>query len=85
VVVQVRLPGGKAVAMGMVVDGVEEVLNIAESEIEETPDFGAQLDTDYILGMAKIKGSVKALLDIDKVIAADTLLTAQGAAAATTP
>lgn len=82
VVVQVKLPDGKAVSMGMVVDGVEEVLNIAESEIEETPDFGAQLDTDYILGMAKIKGAVKALLDIDKVIAADAAMATHGAAEA---
>ncbi len=77
IVVQVTLPDGKSTAMGMVVDGVEEVLNIAESEIEETPDFGAQLDTDYILGMAKIKGSVKALLDIDKVIASDAAIAVQ--------
>jgi len=77
VVVQVQLPDGKSTAMGLVVDGVEEVLNIAESEVEETPDFGAQLDTDYILGMAKIKGAVKALLDIDKVIAADAVTATQ--------
>ena len=82
VVVQVRLPDGKMTQMGLIVDGVEEVLNIAESEIEETPDFGAQLDTDYILGMAKIKGAVKALLDIDKVIAADAAMATRGAAEA---
>jgi purine-binding chemotaxis protein CheW len=87
VVVQVKLPGGKTVSMGMVVDGVEEVLNIAEADIEETPDFGAQLDTDYILGMAKIKGSVKALLDIDKVIAAEAvqILTSAQLATRTSP
>lgn len=70
VVVQVRLPDGKATQMGLIVDGVEEVVNIAAGEIEETPDFGAQLSTDYIIGMAKIKGAVKTLLDIDAVISA---------------
>ncbi len=80
VVVQVKLPDGKTTAMGMVVDGVEEVLNIAESEIEETPDFGAQVDTHYILGMAKIKGAVKALLDIDKVIVTDAAIASQDTA-----
>jgi len=54
--------------MGVVVDSVSDVLHIGTSDIEDTPDFGVQLDTDYILGMAKISGGVKILLDIDKVI-----------------
>jgi len=73
IVVQVKLPDGKATQMGLVVDGVEEVTNIAEADIEETPDFGGQVATDYIVGMAKIKGMVKTLLDIDGVIGAETL------------
>ena len=56
------------VLIGIVVDAVSEVLNIKEDEIEETPTFGAKLDTDYILGMAKMEGGVKILLDIDKVL-----------------
>jgi purine-binding chemotaxis protein CheW len=73
VVVQVKLPDGKATQMGLVVDGVEEVVNIAAADIEETPDFGAKVATDYLVGMAKIKGAVKALLDIDRVLAGDDL------------
>jgi purine-binding chemotaxis protein CheW len=52
---------------------VEEVANIAASDIEQTPDFGVQIETAYILGMAKIKGVVKALLDIDRVLAAQSV------------
>src|SRR5664279_3298203 len=73
VVVQVKNPAGQATSMGLVVDAVEEVAQLAASDIEETPDFGAQVDTEYILGMAKIKGAVKALLDIDRVIGGDTV------------
>jgi len=73
VVAQVRLPDGKATQMGLVVDGVEEVINLADADIEETPDFGGQICTDYILGIAKVKGAVKALLDIDGVVGADLL------------
>jgi purine-binding chemotaxis protein CheW len=69
IVAQVKLPDGKLTQMGLIVDGVEEVLNIAGADIEETPDFGAQIDTNYILGMAKVKGVVKTLLDIDRVTA----------------
>ncbi len=73
VVVQVKLPDGKITPMGMVVDGVEEVINIGAAEIEETPDFGGQICTDYIIGIAKVRGAVKALLDIDSVVGAGTL------------
>jgi purine-binding chemotaxis protein CheW len=72
IVVQVKLPDGKVTQMGLVVDGVEEVANIAAAEIEETPNFGGQISTDYILGMAKVKGAVKTLLDIDGVVGAET-------------
>ncbi|RKY75071.1 chemotaxis protein CheW [candidate division KSB1 bacterium] len=58
------------VLMGIVVDSVSEVLNIKGEEIEDTPSFGAKLNTEYILGMAKIEGGVKILLDIDRVLAA---------------
>ena len=73
VVVQVELESGEKTQMGMVVDAVEEVVNIAAADIEEAPNFGSQLQSDYILAMAKIKGKVKSLLNIDKVVAADAL------------
>jgi purine-binding chemotaxis protein CheW len=56
------------VQIGIVVDAVSEVLNVNAEDIEETPTFGAKLNTDYILGMAKMEGGVKILLDIDQVL-----------------
>jgi purine-binding chemotaxis protein CheW len=50
------------------VDSVSEVLNIKGEDIEDTPTFGTRLNTDYILGMAKMDGGVKILLDIDRVL-----------------
>jgi purine-binding chemotaxis protein CheW len=73
VVMQVKLPDGKVTAMGMVVDGVEEVINFNAADLEETPEFGGQIAVDYILGMAKVKGAVKVLLDIDRVVGATAL------------
>jgi purine-binding chemotaxis protein CheW len=58
----------RTVQIGAVVDSVSEVLNIGGNDIEETPSFGTKLDTEYILGMAKMEGGVKILLDIDKVL-----------------
>ncbi|MFH2091956.1 MAG: chemotaxis protein CheW [Pseudomonadota bacterium] len=56
------------VLIGIVVDAVSEVLNIQEEDIEQTPAFGTKLNTEYILGMAKMGGGVKILLNIDKVL-----------------
>jgi purine-binding chemotaxis protein CheW len=73
IVVQVKLPDGKATPMGLVVDGVEEVVNLATADIEETPDFGGAISTNYIIGMAKIKDAVKTLLNIDRVLGAEAV------------
>ena len=73
IVVQVKLPDGKSVQMGLIVDGVEEVINLTAGDIEETPDFGGSISTQYILGMAKVKGVVKTLLDIDQVMDSEAL------------
>lgn len=68
IVVQAHVVNGDVIPVGLIVDCVEEVLNVAAAEIEATPDFGNELSTENILGMAKYKGSVKTLLDIEKVI-----------------
>ena len=67
IVVETKRQGG-SVLIGVVVDSVSEVLNIKANDIEETPAFGAQMDTNYILGMAKTSGGVKILLNIDRVL-----------------
>ena len=72
--------GGQKVMIGILVDSVSEVLNIKAGDIEDTPDFGSHLNTDYILGMAKMTGGVKILLNIDKVLSSDEVLTLSAAA-----
>ena len=62
------------VMLGVIVDAVSEVLNIAAAEIDETPDFGGQVVTDYMLGLAKVKNTVKILLDLDCVLGAEGAL-----------
>ncbi len=69
---------GRTILMGIVVDSVSEVLNIKAADIEATPSFGTKLDTEYILGMAKAGGSIKILLDIDKILSATELQAADG-------
>jgi purine-binding chemotaxis protein CheW len=64
---------GRTFSTGITVDRVQEVLDITESSIENAPQFGASVDTSFILGMAKIADSVKILLDIDKILAGTEL------------
>jgi purine-binding chemotaxis protein CheW len=70
VVVEIKGESG-TMLIGVVVDSVSEVLNIKGDDIEETPTFGTRLNTDYILGMAKMGKGVKILLDIDRVLKDD--------------
>jgi purine-binding chemotaxis protein CheW len=73
-IIVVEIRGAKrTILMGVVVDSVSEVLNVKETDIEDTPSFGTQLDTAFILGMAKMGGSVKILLDIDRIFRSDEL------------
>lgn len=60
--------GNRKFSTGIVVDRVQEVLDIAGEHIEEAPQFGSSVNTEFILGMGKIGESVKILLDIDKVL-----------------
>jgi purine-binding chemotaxis protein CheW len=71
---------GRTILMGIVVDSVSEVLNIKAADIEATPSFGTKLNTEYILGMAKTGGTIKILLDIDKILSIDELQAADSVA-----
>ncbi|MGR3175555.1 MAG: chemotaxis protein CheW [Candidatus Scalindua sp.] len=59
--------------IGIIVDSVSEVQDINGSEIEETPDLGQGIDTNFILGMGKVKEKIIILLDIEKVLSAGDL------------
>jgi len=72
VVMEIASPRGP-ILMGIIVDSVSEVLNIKNAEIEDPPEIGSNLETDYIFGMAKINGGVKILLDIDRVMQGNDL------------
>lgn len=72
IVVQVQ-KSDTALIIGIVVDEVSEVLNISGEQIEAAPSLGMQVNTHFILGMAKTESAVKILLDIDKVLSAEEM------------
>jgi purine-binding chemotaxis protein CheW len=59
---------GRHVEIGAIVDQLSEVLTLQAGDIENTPDSGSGVAIPYLLGMAKIKGKVKILLDINRVL-----------------
>ena len=77
--------GDRNISTGIVVDHVQEVLDIAGENIEESPQFGASVNTDFILGMGKIGETVKILLDIDRVLAGEDFSSLTAPATAATP
>lgn len=59
---------GNIMQIGIVVDAVSEVIQVTNGNVEETPSFGVDVDTKFILGIAKVEGGIKTLLDLDKVL-----------------
>ena len=67
-IIVVQLKRESAVQMGIIVDEVSEVMNLAPADIQNTPDFGSEAAPPYLLGMANLRGKVKILLDIEEVL-----------------
>ena len=59
--------------IGIMVDAVSEVIEIAGSEIEPPPSFGAKIRADFIHGMGKVNGKFVIILNIMKVLSVDEI------------
>lgn len=58
---------------GLIVDRVQEVLYVEGKDIEQTPQLGAVVRADFILGIGKADNGIKVLLDIDRVVQSDAV------------
>lgn len=65
-----------SVLMGIIVDSVSDVMSVAAEELEEAPGFGDWTASSYVDGLAKVKGAVKILLNVDRVCGSDADLAA---------
>jgi purine-binding chemotaxis protein CheW len=59
---------GERLSMGVVVDSVQAVLEIAASDIEKAPSFGAKIRSDFIEGIGKVNGKFVILLNVNNVL-----------------
>jgi len=72
VIIEIAETGGaQAQQMGIVVDAVSEVLEIAPGDIEPPPAFGTRIRTDFISGMGKVGGRFVVLLDVERILSLD--------------
>jgi len=78
VIVEVQAEDERQV-IGVVVDAVNEVIDIDAADIEPPPTFGANIRTDFIQGMGKVKGRFVILLDVRHVLSIDDIQTATAA------
>jgi purine-binding chemotaxis protein CheW len=67
-------------SIGIIVDSVSEVSGISSGEIEEAPSFGQGIDTDFIMGLGKVKEKIITMFDIETVLSSEELEMVEGLA-----
>ncbi|MCK5189159.1 MAG: chemotaxis protein CheW [Methylococcales bacterium] len=73
VVLQTQSEAGQARIMGVVVDSVSDVIDIDQETIQDAPDFGSKVSTEYINGLASVNERMVMLLDVEKLLKLDAL------------
>jgi len=73
-------PEGDRVELGLLVDAVSEVVDIAPSQIEPPPQFGTSIAREYIHGLGKVGGDFIVILEPERALNIDDMaaLAAQG-------
>ncbi|MBT4267619.1 MAG: purine-binding chemotaxis protein CheW [Deltaproteobacteria bacterium] len=61
------------IAVGLLVDTVNEVLNIPEKHVDPPPKTHSGVKSNYIMGMGKVEDQVKILLNIEKILQEEEL------------
>jgi purine-binding chemotaxis protein CheW len=54
--------------IGLIVDSVLDVTNLPKSEIQDTPHFSSNIDTDFITGISEIRDKLVIILNVNKII-----------------
>jgi purine-binding chemotaxis protein CheW len=74
VIVEVEGDGECKQVMGMLVDAVNAVVEIAAGDIEPAPSFGTRIRPDFIAGIGKHNGKFVILLDIERVLSSEEIV-----------
>lgn len=73
-IVVVDVPGiSGRMQIGVIVDGVNDVLIVTESELDVVPSFGVRVNTSFLLALAHSKAGLCMLLDIEQVLSSNDI------------
>jgi purine-binding chemotaxis protein CheW len=67
--------------VGVVVDGVSDVLSLTPEQIKPAPEFGLSLSSDYLSGLASLEDRMLVLVDIDKMLTSEEMALVEKTAA----
>lgn len=73
VVLQIQTQEGQARVMGVVVDSVSDVIDVDKKTIQNAPNFGTKVSTEFINGLASVNERMVMLLDVEKLLKLDSL------------
>jgi len=73
VVLQMQTEEGAVRVMGVVVDSVSDVINVDKKTIQDPPNFGTKVSTEFINGLASVDERMVMLLDVEKLLQLDAL------------
>ncbi len=59
--------------MGIVVDGVSDVISLGADQMRPTPGFGSVIDTEYIMGLGTVDERMLILIDIEKLMSSSDM------------
>ncbi|MEY3288108.1 MAG: CheW purine-binding chemotaxis protein [Pseudomonadota bacterium] len=59
--------------MGIVVDGVSDVIMLNNNQIKPPPEMRAAFNTDYLIGLGTVDDRMLILIDIDKLMSSDEM------------
>ncbi len=86
VVVEVKM-GGERIVLGLLTDSIGQVIELGPGDVLPPPAFGTPVHVDYLLGMGRTGSGRKfvLLMDIDKVLSSQEVLTAKALQATEPP
>ncbi|SDS01604.1 chemotaxis protein CheW [Pseudomonas oryzae] len=67
--------------VGVVVDGVSDVLSLTPEQIKPAPEFGLSLSSDYLSGLASLEDRMLVLVDIDRMLTSEEMALVERSAA----
>jgi purine-binding chemotaxis protein CheW len=82
VIVVECLLDGEHTVMGVLADAVSQVIDLAPTDIEPAPAFGARVRVEFLQGMGKLGGRFVLLLDLDRLLSTAETAVALAAAGA---